>query len=61
MKYTAIGRQTLRRLYLVGKPFWASPLKWKALALLATVLGLLFTVAAVNVFVSSIAGKFTDR
>ncbi|MBL8083912.1 MAG: ABC transporter ATP-binding protein/permease [Candidatus Obscuribacter sp.] len=59
MKYTAIGRQTLRRLYLVGKPFWASPLKWKALALLATVLGLLFTVAAVNVFVSSIAGKFT--
>ena len=59
MNYVAIGRQTARRLYSIGKPFWVSSHAWKALLLLITVLGLLFTVAAVNVYVSSIAGKFT--
>lgn len=50
--------QTWRRLILVGKPFWTSSQKYRALILLTSVLLLLFGVAAINVYVSAVAGHF---
>lgn len=52
------SNQTLRRLVLVGKPFWVSKLKYQALGLLLSVVLLLLAVAGINVFVSAIAGRF---
>lgn len=58
MQNNTNAHQTLRRLLLVGKPFWVSKQKYRAMGLLFSVVLLLFGVAGINVYVSAIAGKF---
>ncbi len=51
-----IDPTALRRLYQIGKPFWLSEKRWKALGVLITVLVLLFVSAHVSVYIGSQAG-----
>lgn len=51
-------RLTLRRLYVIGKPYWTGDARWGALMLVACVLGLAFAVSGFNLMVNYVAGKW---
>ncbi|MCB0322775.1 MAG: ABC transporter ATP-binding protein/permease [Bdellovibrionales bacterium] len=50
--------ELFRRLMLVGKPFWVSEKRTRALFLVVQIFALLGLVTAVNVWVAGVAGKF---
>lgn len=49
---------SFKRLITIGKPFWVSSSRYRALGLLGAMLGMLVAVSAVNVYTSSVAGRF---
>lgn len=53
------SKLVLKRLWTIVKPYWVSPQGKKAWMLLVGVLALLIGVSLVNVFINSVAGRFT--